>query len=153
MGKLHGKCAIITGAASGIGRASALRFSDDGAAVMCADIDLDGAQHTAAMIAERGRPGAAIKLDVGDSAAVEAALQATISELGGFDILFNNAGISGLGRTWADILRINLDGVYNGLFYGCRLLASGSARSSSPVLTGCWFPPTVRDLSVTRCRT
>ena len=40
-----------------------LRFSADGAAVMCADVDLDGAQHTAAMIAEHGRPGAAIKLD------------------------------------------------------------------------------------------
>jgi NAD(P)-dependent dehydrogenase (short-subunit alcohol dehydrogenase family) len=146
LGKLDGKCAIVTGAASGIGRASALRFSEDGAAVMCADIDLDGAQHTAAMIAERGRPGAALKLDVGDPAAVEAALQTTVSELGGFDILFNNAGISGLGKTWAEILRINLDGVYNGLFYGCRLLAErggGAIVSTASIagLVGLMGPP------------
>ena len=56
MGKLDGKVAMITGAASGIGRASALKFSSDGAAVMCADLDLDGAQHTAAMISEKMKP-------------------------------------------------------------------------------------------------
>ena len=54
MGKLEGKVAVITGAASGIGEASALRFAAEGAAVMCADVNIDGAQHTASQITERG---------------------------------------------------------------------------------------------------
>jgi NAD(P)-dependent dehydrogenase (short-subunit alcohol dehydrogenase family) len=146
VGKLEGKCAIVTGAASGIGRASALRFSADGAAVMCADIDLDGAQHTAAMIAEKGRTAAALKVDVGDPGAVEAALRQTVSELGGFHILFNNAGVSGLGKTWAEVLRINLDGVYNGLFHGCKMLADrggGAIVSTASIagLVGLMGPP------------
>ncbi|MBI5946695.1 MAG: SDR family oxidoreductase [Chloroflexi bacterium] len=122
MGKLEGKVALITGAGSGIGRASALCFHDEGAAVMCADINLEGARDTAAAISEHGGKAAAIRLDVGDAAAVEGALHETIKELGGLHVLFNNAGVGG-GYSWDDLLRINLQGVYNGLFYGCRLLA------------------------------
>jgi NAD(P)-dependent dehydrogenase (short-subunit alcohol dehydrogenase family) len=123
VGKLDGKVAMITGAASGIGRASALKFAADGAAVMCADLDLEGAQHTAAMIAERGGSSAALKLDVIDPAAVEAALNQTIAELGGLDALFNNAGVGGMGLGWDKVIAVNLTGVYNGLFHGCRIMA------------------------------
>ncbi len=121
MGKLEGKTALITGAASGIGRASALCFHAEGAAVMCADINLDGARDTAAAISEHGGRAAAIRLDVGDAAAVEGALHETIRELGGLNVLFNNAGVAG--GVWDDVLRVNLAGVYNGLFHGCRLMA------------------------------
>lgn len=123
VGKLDGKVAMITGAASGIGRASALKFAADGAAVMCADLDLDGAQHTAAMVAEKGGSAAAIQLDVVDPAAVESALQQTVRDLGGLDVLFNNAGVGGAQLSWDKVLAVNLTGVYNGLFYGCRMLA------------------------------
>lgn len=129
MARLEGKVALITGAASGIGAASALRMASEGAAVMCADIDLAGAEQTAATIAERGGSSAALKLDVGDAAAVEDAIRQTDRELGGFHVLYNNAGISGLNADWATVLRVNLDGVYNGLFYGCKALAARGGGS------------------------
>jgi NAD(P)-dependent dehydrogenase (short-subunit alcohol dehydrogenase family) len=138
MGKLDGKVAMITGAASGIGRASALKFAGDGAAVMCADLDIDGAQHTAAMVAEKGGQAAAMKLDVADSAAVEESLQQTIRELGGIDVLFNNAGVGGAALGWDKVIDINLTGVYNGLFHGCKLLAErgGGAVVSTASIAG-----------------
>ncbi|MFN0096750.1 MAG: SDR family NAD(P)-dependent oxidoreductase, partial [Dehalococcoidia bacterium] len=132
MGKLDGKVALITGAASGIGKASALRFHSDGAAVMCADMNLDGAKQTAAEIAERGGSAAAIELDVADPEAVRESLVRTARELGGLHIIYNNAGISGLNvaadgtmsmHSWEKVIAVNLTGVYNGLFYGCQALA------------------------------
>jgi NAD(P)-dependent dehydrogenase (short-subunit alcohol dehydrogenase family) len=138
MGKLEGKVALITGAGSGIGRASALRMADEGAAIMCADIDLEGAKQTAAMLGERGKPSAAIRLDVVDPAAVEGALHQTVRELGGIHVLFNNAGIGGRDTGWDRVIDINLKGVYNGLFYGCRLLAErgGGAVVSTASIAG-----------------
>lgn len=147
MGKLEGKVALITGAGSGIGRASALRFAADGAAVMCVDLDLEGAQHTAAQVAERGGSASALVLDVSDKAAVEASLQKTVSELGGLDVIFNNAGISGVAANpdgtirslgWDRVIDVNLTGVYNGLFYGCQLLAArgGGAIVSTASIAG-----------------
>ena len=145
MGKLEGKVAVITGAASGIGEASALRFAAEGAAVMCADVNIDGAQHTASQITERGGSASAIKLDVADPAAVESALLQTVKELGGFNILYNNAGVGGR-NGWDQTIEINLRGVYNGLFYGCRMLAErggGSVVSTASIagLVGLMLPP------------
>ncbi|MGD9934934.1 MAG: SDR family NAD(P)-dependent oxidoreductase [Dehalococcoidia bacterium] len=138
MPRLEGKVAMVTGAASGIGRASALRFAEDGAAVMCADRDLAGAQHTAALVAERGGSAAALELDVIDSAAVEAALRQTRSELGGLHIVFNNAGVGGGGLGWDKVIAINQTGVYNGLYHGCRMLAEsgGGAIVSTASIAG-----------------
>ena len=124
MGKLDGKVALVTGAGSGIGRASALRMAAEGAAVMCADIDADGARETASAILSTGANAAAdVALDVSDAAQVQAALGKTVDELGGLDVLFNNAGIGGAQHGWDRTIAVNLTGVYHGLFHGAPFLA------------------------------
>ncbi len=120
--KLEGKVALVTGAASGIGRAMAMRLASEGAAVMCSDMDVDGAEHTAAQIAEHNGKSAATPLDVTDEDAVRSALHRTIDELGSLELIVNNAGIGG-GHTWQQTTSVNLDGVYYGLLHGAHLLA------------------------------
>ena len=122
MGRLDTKVAMITGAASGIGRASALRFAQDGCAVMCADIDDEGAALTAAMISQEGGKAASLGLDVTSAAATAAALQSTASELGGLQVLFNNAGIA-TDATWDTIIGVNLTGVAHALEHGAPFIA------------------------------
>ncbi|HEY5475532.1 MAG TPA: SDR family NAD(P)-dependent oxidoreductase [Tepidiformaceae bacterium] len=122
MADLSGKVVLITGAGSGIGRASALRMASDGAAVMCADLDEQGAQDTASQVAEHGGRSAAMKLDVSSEDDVKEALQLTIRELGGLNVIHNNAGVGG-GFGWDRTIAINLSGVYYGLLHGAALLA------------------------------
>jgi len=120
---LKGKAALITGAGAGIGRASAMRFQRDGAAVMCADIDYAAAEDAANHIGQLGGKAEAIRLDVGDREAVRQALHGTAEAFGRLDVLFNNAGVGG-SAGWETTIRVNLEGVYNGLFYGCELMAA-----------------------------
>ena len=134
--QLEGKAALITGAASGIGRATALQFAAEGAAVACADIDEAGAQDTAARISESGGESLAIQLDVTKEQAVERALARCVDELGGLDALFNNAGIGG-GTDWEATLSVNLSGVYYGLLHGARIMVErggGSIVSTASIL-------------------
>jgi NAD(P)-dependent dehydrogenase (short-subunit alcohol dehydrogenase family) len=133
---LSDKVALVTGAGSGIGRAAAIRYAEAGAAVMCADIDGDGAKLTSERVAGDGGRAASLQLDVTDESAVEKSLQQTLDALGGFDILFNNAGI---GDTDYDrTLDVNLNGVYYGLRYGAALLAQrgGGAIVSTASIAG-----------------
>jgi NAD(P)-dependent dehydrogenase (short-subunit alcohol dehydrogenase family) len=126
--RLEGKNALITGAASGIGRATAIRFAQEGANVCVADRQAAAAEETAAEVRRLGRKGAAMQVDVIDPAQVQAMADRAAKELGGIDILMAAAGVSaanyGEGQVrpkflnelsfeeWRKVLGINLDGVF-----------------------------------------
>jgi NAD(P)-dependent dehydrogenase (short-subunit alcohol dehydrogenase family) len=116
---LRGKAAFITGAGSGIGRAIARRFAEEGAAVMAADVVADRAAETAQMLSDDGLQARSAYVDVTDAGAVEEALALTQEELGGLDVVVNNAGITIVGAVqelsdeqWDRELNINLKSVY-----------------------------------------
>lgn len=115
MGKLDGKIALVTGAASGIGRASALLFAKEGAKVAVVDRDLPGAQATTDRIIGAGGTAIALEADVSKSADVQHMLGATIDHFGRLDVLYNNAGIMSPGllhlvdeAEWDRVIAINL---------------------------------------------
>ncbi|MEO2178142.1 MAG: SDR family NAD(P)-dependent oxidoreductase [bacterium] len=124
IGTLEKKVALITGAGSGIGRESALRMANDGASVMCADLDVKSAENTSNIIIQQGGKAAVQELDVADEASVKAAIHHTADTFGDLDIIFNNAGIGGAGLGWDKTISINLSGVYYGLFHGAPFLAA-----------------------------
>lgn len=93
-GRLGGKVAVVTGAASGIGRASAERFAAEGARVVVADLDADAAEKAAAAIAENGGEATHVRCDVARADDARAMVEAAVARYGGLDVLFNNAGYS-----------------------------------------------------------
>jgi len=120
---LTGRVAIVTGGASGIGRASAERFAAEGAAVVVADVAVAAGEEVAAGIVRAGGRARFVRCDVGEDADVEALVAAAVREFGKLDVMFNNAGIgssSAFDRlepaTWDRVQRIDLRGVY----LGCR---------------------------------
>jgi NAD(P)-dependent dehydrogenase (short-subunit alcohol dehydrogenase family) len=118
MGRLQGKVAIVTGAASGIGRASALAFAREGARVLAVDRAQDGLGQTLAAIRAEGGEALQEVADTADEAAVAGFVARAEAELGGLDVIFANAGISGgivplaeqTVEHWMEILRVNLIG-------------------------------------------
>jgi len=117
-----GKVAVITGAASGIGRALAEAFAVEGSAVVVADLDIANAEIVAAGIRDRGGDAIAVEVDVSDAAAVDALAAATLSRFGRVDVLCNNAGVSTFNLLrdqtlddWRWVFNVNLWGVVHGL--------------------------------------
>jgi NAD(P)-dependent dehydrogenase (short-subunit alcohol dehydrogenase family) len=90
MGRLDGKVCVITGAGGGMGREASILFSEEGASVCAADVNLAAAEETAAA----SRDAFAQQVDVADEASVKAMMDATAERYGGIDVLYNNAGIS-----------------------------------------------------------
>ena len=101
-GRLVGKVAVVTGAASGIGRATALALAREGAGVVVADLSLDGAERVVAEIAAAGGRAAAQRADVADEASVAAMVDAAVARFGGLDVLHNNAAASDAATIGAD---------------------------------------------------
>jgi 2-hydroxycyclohexanecarboxyl-CoA dehydrogenase len=120
--EIPGAVALVTGAGSGIGRATCLALAERGARVLCADIRLDAAEKTAAECGELGSAAAAaFGADVADRAAMASLADRVHAEHGALGILVNNAGVGMSGRftdmsyeDWTWIRAINLDGVVNG---------------------------------------
>jgi NAD(P)-dependent dehydrogenase (short-subunit alcohol dehydrogenase family) len=120
MAGFDGKVAIVTGAARGIGEAYARALAGAGAAVMLADLDDDGAKRVAAEIGETGASAASVRVDVSDPGSADAMAAATVEQLGGIDLLVNNAAIYGgmemntlIGIDWTYYRRfmsVNMDG-------------------------------------------
>jgi NAD(P)-dependent dehydrogenase (short-subunit alcohol dehydrogenase family) len=118
--RLENKRAIITGAGSGIGRASAILFARHGARVLAADIDEPGVRETCALIESEGGTVVGMTADAASERDVPRFVARCMTEFGGVDVLFANAGISGkLGPLdvqtvpiWNEVLRVNLLGPY-----------------------------------------
>ena len=117
MGRLDGKVCVITGAGGGMGREAALVFSEEGASVCVADVDVDAAERTAA----EARDAFAVRVDVADSDSVAAMMRAAADRYGGIDVLYNNAGISPADdasiletepEAWDHVQAVNTKGVY-----------------------------------------
>ena len=117
---LEGRTALITGAASGIGRASALAFAHGGARVVVSDVDTDGGQATVRQIIEAGGEAVFIPADVAQEDDVARLVTETVTRYGRLDCALNNAGISSSGglthelavENWSRVLAVNLTGVW-----------------------------------------
>ncbi len=116
---LNGKVALVTGAASGIGRACALALAEAGAHVAAADINAAGAQATAEAITQGQRRAAAVTADVGDLGQIDVMVKQTLAAFGQIDILVNNAGVTRRAdimdlteADWDRIHRVNAKGVF-----------------------------------------
>ena len=118
--RLAGKVTIVTGAGSGIGRATAIRFAEEGARVTCVDIDAAAVQATAAAI---GDAAFAVAADVSKPGEVRAYTDETVERWGGLHAVFNNAGVNIPGvfhEVPDDVVDRTLDVNVKGCIYGCR---------------------------------
>ena len=137
-GSYEGKVAFVTGAGTGIGRATALAFAREGASAVVSDISEQRVRETARMIEEAGGRALAVACDVTRSEDVKAALDETIETFGRLDVAFNNAGVENEVKAmaevteeeWDRIVAINLRGVFLCMKYEVPLmLEQGAARS------------------------
>jgi NAD(P)-dependent dehydrogenase (short-subunit alcohol dehydrogenase family) len=124
-GLLDGKIVLVTGAASGIGRATSLKVAGSGARVVAADVDEDGGRETVDAIEQSGGEAIFVRADVASGDDVQTLIRTTVDTYGRLNCAFNNAGISGAGpdgrayapheipeSLWARVIGINLTGVF-----------------------------------------
>jgi len=124
VGKLQGLVTVITGAGSGIGRATAVEFAREGASVLAADLNAASAAETADQILSAGGQAESLAVDVTQFAQVEQMVKTAVDKFGRLDVLYNNAGLPQAFTPFED----STDALYNrifdvnvkGVFYGCR---------------------------------
>lgn len=116
---LQNRVAVITGSASGMGKAMALRFAAEGCNIVVTDVNLSGAQSVAEEILSSGRKAIAVKADISNSSDIKSLIAQSVQHFGRIDILVNNAGSAGGGRLessdedeWDDVLALNLKGAF-----------------------------------------
>lgn len=120
-GLVEGKVALVTGAGSGIGRASALKFIREGAKVVIADWNAEGGEETLQMVKKAGGEGIFIKVDVSKKDDVEAMVKKAVEAYGRLDCAHNNAGVGGTGgfmtdaseEDWDLVMSVNLKGMWH----------------------------------------
>ncbi len=150
---LNGKVALVTGASSGIGRATALAFAGEGATVVVSDIDQVGGEETVALIARGGGAAQFIRADVSQNADVESMIGAIVARYGRLDIAYNNAGIEGRSapfwetteENWDRVTGINLKGCFLCMKHELQQMLkqrSGSIVNCSSVAGLVGFPET-----------
>ena len=135
---LTGRIAIVTGGGSGIGQTIATTFATAGAKVVVADIDLDAAEATVALVDDAGGQARAVQVDVADPASCSAVSEGTLETEGRCDVLVNNAGIGHVGSVldtspedFANVMAVNVDG----MVHLCRaLLPSMIERGSGSIV-------------------
>ena len=124
--RLSGKTAVITGGASGMGRATVLRFLDEGARVVIADFNAETGAETVEMAREAGHQANVrfIRTDVAVEADIEAMMACALDQFGGLDVVFNNAGVGGaigpLTETTVDAWDYTFDVLGKGVFLGMK---------------------------------
>ena len=142
--KFESKVALVTGSASGIGRATAMAFADEGAIVVAADINAKGAEETAGFITAAGGTAISYCVDVSKTEQVEKLIRKTIEAFGRLDCAHNNAGIAGMRKkvadfaeeSWDETIAVNLEGVWICMKYEIRAMletGGGSIVNTSSV--------------------
>ncbi|MDO8365015.1 MAG: SDR family oxidoreductase [Actinomycetota bacterium] len=140
---LDGKSVIITGAGSGIGRASALQFAAEGASVTVADVRGHKAQQTVDLVQAAGGRAIAVEVDVSQAAQLSAMVDRTLAEFGRLDVLFNNAATVRVGgavelaeEDWDIVWRTNVSSVFLGAKYAAPHIAPGGSIISTASISG-----------------
>src|ERR1051325_2955432 len=133
--KFEGKVALVTGAASGIGRITALALANHGASVALADLNTHAGLETLQLIQKNGGKGLFVTTDVTQASQVEGLISEIASKMGGLDFALNNAGIDGTRartadypeKVWREVIDINLTGVFLCLKYEIPLMLQKKA--------------------------
>ncbi|MBW2281756.1 MAG: SDR family oxidoreductase [Deltaproteobacteria bacterium] len=145
-GRLSGRVAVITGGASGMGRATTLRFLDEGASVVVADMNEESGKQTLELAAKAGHGEKVrfIRTDVADEPSVEAMIDCAVSEFSRLDCVFNNAGVGGAFgpvteievEDWDYTFAVLVRGVFLGIKHGARAMEPGGSIINTASVAG-----------------